>query len=1444
MSGNDKFGLGYEDYRYGSILSYENEVLQSVFMNKARNYMPSGPDVEIDYSIFTYGSKQTSADESDSKPSEYASCESDSSVETSTSMPKPVRNASKVICEPKVWTDAPIIKEQNYSSQAASTSTASKVNTARPFVNDTRPKRKFYKTHSPTKRSFHNTTVQRTTFSYQKFHAIGNKSLSAVRGNGDTAVKASTAHLIDYQEFKDGSVAFGGSNGRITGKGKIKTDRLDCEDVYYVEELKHYNLFSVPGENQVLLKIPRQHNMYSFNLKNIDPSRDLACLFAKASIDESNKWHRRLGHVNFKNLNKLVKGNLVRGLPSKIYENDHTCVACQKGKQHKASCLVGFFLKSKDEATPILKDFIRQAENQFNHKVKTIRSDNGTKFKNKELIEFCGLKGIKKEYSNAKTLQQNRVSERKNRTLIEATRTMLANSFLPTTFWAEAGNNACYVLNRVLVTKPQNKTPYELLTSKQPIISYLRPFGCLVTILNTIDQLGKFDGKSILGFLVGYFLNSKAFRVYNLETNRVEENLHVNFLENKPNVTRKRHAWMFDLDYLTNSMNYEPVSVENQANKSAGPKEANNSVGTQANDDQGVNSKEIELNEEHFILPIWSAYSTTIKSSGDKIEKNTSFKTKEATHDIQNASTSSTNLINTTSTPICTASPSRAFNDGKISYPDPSKYAIPDDPLMPYLKDIYASPSEGIFTDSSYDDEGVVTDFNILEATTRRKVIKNSEAHALICNLERKQLGLNVSTGIRRIEAIRIFLAFDSYMGFIVYQMNVKSAFLYGTIDEKVYVSQPPGFEILSFLISKELDRPKQTALGKDISNLLMAAKPTKSEGFKQIIDFLNGRSVKTINDEVRIQALIDEKRVNIEESSIRHTLKLDKAEGTSCLANAEIFDGLAKMGYEKLSEKLTFSLWHQQSFVLIQIRSSTSQDIYDNPSLTKKVFANMKRVGTSFSRVVTTLFDNMLAPAAEEVGLIKDDVQSIPIPTKPSTFKPHKKHKSTKQQSQALKVPSPEPSPEHKLLLPSNDPLPGSEDSLKLKELMNLCTHLSNKVLELESEVIDIKYTYKDMIEKLEGRVDRLEEENGVLKDLHSVHSKVDTTAPVLEKEKSFKQGRIIANIDDDVEINLEKAQAKLYRIGLEHPEKLSVPRRRRGIVIQDPEETRSTVVVHSEVQSKDKGKGILIEVPKSLKGKAHIEQDEAFARQLEAQLNADINWNAIMDQVKRSERLNDAVMNYQALKRKPLTEAQARNNIIIYMKNMVGFKMNYFKGMTYSEIRALCEKHYNYNQAFLEEVNEEIIYNDDDDVYTEATLLASKIPIVDFKIHFERNKPYSKIIRADGNHMLFLSFSTLLKNFNREDLESLWKLVKERFEKTEPKNYSDDYLLKTLKTMFEQPDVEASVWRDQTGRYGLAKRHPLIHFNLEQMMNNFRLEVEEESKMSLELLRLVIDS
>ncbi|GKC34460.1 putative ribonuclease H-like domain-containing protein, partial [Tanacetum coccineum] len=290
-------------------------------------------------------------------------------------------------------------------------------------------------------------------------------------------------------------------------------------------------------------------------------------------------------------MNKLMRGNLVRGLPSKIFENDHSCVACQKGKQHKASCkaklvnsirkllhmlhmdLIGptnvkslmkksyclvvtnnfcrfswvFFLATKDEISGILKIFITEIENQLDHK------------------------GIKREFSVARTPQQNGVAERRNRTLIEAARTM------------------------VLVIKPHNKIPYELIRGRTPLIDFMKPFECPVTILNTRDQLGKFDGKDDDGFFVGYSVVSKAIRVFNTRTRIIEETLNIRFLENAPNVTRNGPDWLFDVDSLSKSMNYVPVIAENQTDGIAGKRD--NIVAGQA-------EKKIEPKQEYILIPI------------------------------------------------------------------------------------------------------------------------------------------------------------------------------------------------------------------------------------------------------------------------------------------------------------------------------------------------------------------------------------------------------------------------------------------------------------------------------------------------------------------------------------------------------------------------------------------------------------------------------------------------------------------------------------------------------------------------------------------------------------------------------------------------------------------------------------------------------------------------
>ncbi|GJS99622.1 ribonuclease H-like domain-containing protein [Tanacetum coccineum] len=281
--------------------------------------------------------------------------------------------------------------------------------------------------------------------------------------------------------------------------------------------------FKLIDESQVLLRVPRKNNMYSVDLKNIVPKGGLTCLFAKATSDESKLWHRRLRHINFKTMNKLIKGNLVRA--------------------------------TKDETSGILKSFITGVENLIDQKVKIIRCDNGIEFKNKELNQFCKRK-------------------------------------------AEAVNTACYVQNRVLVTKPHNKTPYELFLGRKPALGFMRPFGCPVIILNTIDHLGKFDGKVDEGFFVGYSINSKAFRVFNSRSRIVKENLHVQFRENTPNIAGSGPNWLFDIDALTKSMNYKPVVAGNQSNGNTCTKACDDAGDDEKKDDENPRKDSEGIDQE------------------------------------------------------------------------------------------------------------------------------------------------------------------------------------------------------------------------------------------------------------------------------------------------------------------------------------------------------------------------------------------------------------------------------------------------------------------------------------------------------------------------------------------------------------------------------------------------------------------------------------------------------------------------------------------------------------------------------------------------------------------------------------------------------------------------------------------------------------------------------
>ncbi|GJW07293.1 retrovirus-related pol polyprotein from transposon TNT 1-94 [Tanacetum coccineum] len=456
----------------------------------------------------------------------------------------------------------------------------------------------------------------------------------------------------DFKEFDEGYVTFGGgaNGGRNTGKGTIKTDKLDFEDVYFVKELK-FNLFSV---SQMCDK--RNYVLFT----------DSECLVLSS---------------NFK-------------LPD----------------------------ESQDETSEIFKNFIKEIENLVDKKVKITRSDNGTEFKNHVMDEFCREKGIKREYSVARTPQQNGVAERKNRTLIEAARTMLADSKLPTTFWAEA--------------------------------------------VSTAYKLGKFDGK-------------------------VDE-------ENKPMLEGNGPKWLFDLDSLTQSMNYVPVVAGTFSNVSAGIQEGESSISSQQDQDC-------------IFMPIWKDASYFEDVSLQSVD-DAQLQDQDGTHDDcsfqddgidDHQVNTASPQVNTGSRVISTAAPevNTATSEGLMG-PIPTTEDTQEEDQGIDLGNL--SPSYAV---SSTPHTRIHKDHPMIMAIGTKWVYRNKKDERgivvrnkarLVAQGHTQEEGIDydeVFAPVARIEAIRIFLAYASYMGFTVYQMDVKSAFLYGQIEEEVYVCQPPGFE-------------------------------------------------------------------------------------------------------------------------------------------------------------------------------------------------------------------------------------------------------------------------------------------------------------------------------------------------------------------------------------------------------------------------------------------------------------------------------------------------------------------------------------------------------------------------------------------------------------------------------------------------------------------------
>nr|GEU86403.1 hypothetical protein [Tanacetum cinerariifolium] len=452
----------------------------------------------------------------------------------------------------------------------------------------------------------------------------------------------------------------------------------------------------------------------------------------------------------------------------------------------------------------------------------------------------------------------------------------------------------------------------------------------------------------------------------------------------------------------------------------------------------------------------------------------------------------------------------------------------------------------------------------------------------------------------------------------------------------------------------------------------------------------------------------------------------------------------------------------------------STHTIKYTSPALTQKVFANMRRVGKGFSGVETPLFEDMIVgQEIEEGGDAEEHVEDVTDGD--ATGHDTAAHGEVLTVSQEPSIPS---------LTPPTPPPQPPQDLPLTSQVHHTPPQSPQRVDTSEDTVMDDASNQRRIIDELD---------------------KDDVVALMDDKEEDKKEEE--AKKDELAEVQ----------------EVVDVVTTAKLII--------EVVTAVSETEE-----------PKPLKKKQQFEMDEEYARKLHAELNKDIDWDVAIDHVKLKAKEDPVVQRYQAMKRKPQTEAQARKNMIMYLKNVAGCRLDYFKGMSYDDIRPIFEAKFNSNVDFLlktkeqieeeeskalqtinetpaqkaakrRKLNEEVedpkrhletVLDEDDNVYTEATPLARKVPVVDYEIIDLNNKPYYKIIRADGTHQLFISFLTLLKNFDREYLEALWNLVKERFSTSKPKNFSDDFLLTTLRAMFEKPDGQAQVWKNQRTIHG----------------------------------------
>nr|GEV08336.1 putative ribonuclease H-like domain-containing protein [Tanacetum cinerariifolium] len=1184
-------------------------------------------------------------------------------------------------------------------------------------------------------------------------------------------------------------------------------------------------------ESQVLLRVPRKNNMYSVDLKNIVSKGGLTYLFAKATSDEFKLWRRRLEHLNFKIMNKLVKRNLVRG--------------------------------TKNETSGILKSFITRIENLVDHKVKVIRCDNGTEFKNREMNQFCEMK--------------------------------------------EAVNNACYVKNRVLVVKPHNMTPYELSHGRTSTLNFMRPFGCLVTILNTLDHFSKFDGK-------------------------VDEG--------------SGPDWLFDINALTKTMNYEPI-VE----------------GTQSN---GFAEKEDNINNTNNVNTVSSTLNVAGTNKDNELPFDPNMPALEdvGTFDLSNEDK----------------------DDGEMADTNNLETIIQEELLQFKLQEVWT------LVDLSNGKKAIGTKWVFRNKKDARRIVIRNKAR-LVAQCHTKQEGIDydeVFSPVTRIKAIRLFLAYASFKDFMVYQLDVKVLFSMGKLKKRCMYVNHQDLKIQTFWIEytklkkhfidyiklqelgdillvqvyvddiifgstrkelcnafeklmhekfqmsfmgeltfflelqvklkndgifisqdkfvaeilkkfrftevKNASTPIETQnpllkdkdgeevdvhmyryqVNQKVSHLhavkrifrylkghlklglsypkdspfnLVAytnsdyagasldrksttggitcycwfnvnadeEKSTESEGFEQIVYFLSAHTLryaltdnptiydscieqfwstamaKTINEESQIHARVGGKEIIITESSVRRDLQLADEDGVDCLPNSTIFENLKLMATRVESSE--DACLGDQEDASKQGRMIEDLDANEGVAL----------VDETQGRNDHDMFDTSIFDDEEEV-VEKDVSTANPVTTadkgKDKMIEPEKLLKRKDQIMIDEEV--------YRNLQAQMQAELEEEERLarqKEKEANITLEDASKQGRIIDNLDVDEEVT---MVDEAQGRNDQ---------DMFDTGKEVFVDKEVTDKEVNDEVQKVVEEVVKDintVKLIIDAAQVNVVS-------EVNVA----SIATTDSDAVTITIDEVTLAKALAELKALK---PKTCKRKTQKELEANIALietwdDVQAKIDDDYQMAARL-QVEEQQELTDeekATLFMQFLEKKVLCSKERK-------------KLKDLKNKSFDSIQKMFDKSFNKVNTFVDfktELDEggskragedltqerskkqkvdddketaelkklmEIIPNEEE-IAIDAISLDVKSPnIVDWKIHKEEKNSYYQIIRADGNSKMYMVFNKMLKDFDREDLEDLYSLVKAKYGSTRPVEDLDFLLWGDLKTMFK-PHVEDQVWKNQHG-------------------------------------------